>query len=513
VLRGLLVLGVIAIAGVVLLAPDHDAASRPVHHAVASHHRGISRASPVPHARVTLTAGAGVQVPRSFLGLSTEYSSLPMLESNTPVLARTLSLLKVPGDGPFVVRVGGDSADHTFWDPRLQRMPDWAYPLTPAWVRAASRLIDTARLRLILDLNLVTDSIAQAVTWAQAAERGLPRHSIVAFEIGNEPDLYSRWYWRALLAIPAGSPTVLPPALTPRMYAEDFSDYADALRHLVAGVPVAGPAIANPIRHRSWLAALVARARPDLSFLTAHRYPLSECARPGSPAFPTLARVLGDGTSEGLASDLAPVVGLAHRHGLALRLTELNSVTCGGRRRVSNAFATALWAPDALFALLRTGVSSVDIHVRTRTFNAAFTIDRRRGLVAHPLLYGMIMFAQALGNRPERLLATRTDAAPALDLKTWAVRDAGGGLRVLLIDKGRRPIDVAVRLPSTGDGVVSRLLAPSAAAVSGETFTGQWLGADGRWHGQRRPERIVPGPDGYAVRMPARSAALLSVAA
>ena len=52
--------------------------------------------------------------------------------------------------------------------------------------------------RLILDLILVTDSPPVAAQWARAAEAGLPARSIAGFEIGNEPDIYSRWYWLAI---------------------------------------------------------------------------------------------------------------------------------------------------------------------------------------------------------------------------------------------------------------------------------------------------------------------------
>ena len=45
---------------------------------------------------------------------------------------------------------------------------------------------------------------------------------------------------------------------------------------------------------------------------------------------------------------------LAHGAGLRFRLDEVNSVTCGGTRGVSDTFATALWAPDALLSLLGT---------------------------------------------------------------------------------------------------------------------------------------------------------------
>ncbi|MFL5863437.1 MAG: hypothetical protein ACJ780_22125, partial [Solirubrobacteraceae bacterium] len=58
-----------------------------------------------------------------------------------------------------------------------------------------------------------------------------PRHSIIAFEVGNEPDIYSRGDWRTVIAgrrfdgrLLAGPS--LPPVLTARDYVRDFRGYA-----------------------------------------------------------------------------------------------------------------------------------------------------------------------------------------------------------------------------------------------------------------------------------------------
>ncbi len=75
--------------------------------------------------------------------------------------------------------------------------------------------------------------------WAQAAEAGLPRGSILAFEIGNEPDIYSHADW---MAITAGRPYLgrtVPYALTPRDYIRDFLTYARALRQVAPQAPAA----------------------------------------------------------------------------------------------------------------------------------------------------------------------------------------------------------------------------------------------------------------------------------
>ena len=112
----------------------------------------------------------------------------------------------------------------------------------------------------------------------------------------------------------------------------------------------------------------------------------------------------------GVARSLAAVIGDAHRRaGLPFRLTEVNSVTCGGVTGVSNTFATALWAPDTLFELLRAGVDGVNVHVRTDAINAAFAFKRDE-LVARPLLYGLIDVPPCAGHRSQLCVGVQVRA-------------------------------------------------------------------------------------------------------
>jgi hypothetical protein len=255
----------------------------------------------------------------------------------------------------------------------------------------------------------------------------------------------------------------------------------------------------------------MASAHPRLGIVSGHVYPYSACSRRGATQ-PTIARVLSENASAGIAHRLRPAVVLAHRAGLPFRLTEINSVTCGGLAGVSDTFATALWAPDAMFELLRAGVSGVNVHVRARAINAAFSISRH-GLSAHPLYYGLMMFSRTLGPHahlaPVHVQFAHPRRAP--HLKVWAVRVGGRGLRVLIVDKSNRSTRVALRIPATGSASVQRLLAPSPGARSGVTLAGQTVGADGRWHGKRVTETISPGAHGYTVSVPQMSAAVVGV--
>jgi len=396
-----------------------------------------------PAAAVTVGPSArATPVPLSFLGISTEYWTVPVWTAHMPLLRRVFGLLEA--NGPLVLRIGGDSADHTFWAP-AKELPEWVFELTPAWLRQVSGMVRDTGASLILDLNLVTATPGNAARWARAAEATLPKESIVGFEIGNEPDIYSHGSWLSATGGGRGS-RALPRRITASGYARVYAAYAAALEKVDPGVPLLGPALAEPQTHVRWLSALTTGPHPGLTALTVHRYPYSQCSHRGSRTFPTIARVLSENATAGMASTVRQAKRLAAAAGIPLRLTEINSVTCGGRRGVSDTFATALWAPDALFELLRAGARSASLHVRANAINMAFELTRH-GFVAHPLFYGMTLFSRTLGADP-RLVPVRLTAPQASHLKAWAVRVRGGRLNVLLIDKGAGSARVTLRLPA-----------------------------------------------------------------
>jgi len=437
---------------------------------------GVKGASAVV---VISSSSSGMRVPRSFLGISTEYWALPLFERHSALLERVLSLVSVPGDGPLVLRVGGDSADSTFWDPSARRLPRWAFGLTRAWLAHTASLLRQTGARLILDLNLITNTPSSAAGVAAAARRALPRGSMLAFEIGNEPDLYSPAYWQETIARGGSRRLALPREISPDSYVQDYGAYARVLARVAPSTELAGPVTAYPGLDLAWISRLVAGPDPRLGFVSAHLYPYSACAARGSRDYPTIARLLSEDATAGLANLIGPAVGVAQRARRPLRLTELNSVTCGGVRGVSNSFATALWAPDALFELLDARVSGVNVHVRENAINGAFAF-RNRSVVARPLLYGLIMFARTLGPRAQ-VVNAQVSAARSLHLKVWAVRTAGGQLHVLLIDKGEHSANVRLELPAGGTATVQRLLAPSVGSTSGVTLNGQCLDQSGRY--------------------------------
>jgi Glycosyl hydrolase family 79 C-terminal beta domain len=518
-----LVVAALAASGIALAPPGQDGAtgtsSGPQHpaefasaHVTARPRAHAANPVQVPEAVLTISDASTTPVPRSYFGLSTEYWALPLFERNMPVLERVLSLLHVPGNGPLVLRIGGDSADHSFWMPKktTRRMPAWAFAVTPSFLTQLRTLVKRDPVKLIVDLNLVMDTPLTAAAWAHAAETSLPRGSIVGFEVGNEPDLYTRSYWLATIARSPLEARPLPVELTPDNYVDDFDAYAQVLGEGAPDVPLIGPAVAHPKLSLKWIKTLIADERPELGEVSAHLYPYSACVKhKSSSSYPTVARLLSWQAVDALAKDVKGAVAVAHDADLKFRLTELNSVTCGGKAGVSNTFATALWAPDALFTLMRAGADGVNLHVRAYAINAPFALTRR-GLTPRPLLYGLIMFARTLG-ADARLVRVHMSHPRSLNLSAWAVRVRGGRLHVLLIDKSDRTVRFDLHLPATGPATVQRLLAPSASSTAGETIDGQRLGPNGTWIGTRLTETIKPGAHGYVLTVPRRSAALVGV--
>jgi hypothetical protein len=477
---------------------------------------GAGRGSDDPPATVagaaTVTvypSATGATVPAGFVGLSLEYPAVPAYagtdaSSLDPVFVQLVRNL-APGQEP-VLRIGGDSADRTWWPTSaVQRPAGVTFAITHQWLAVTRSLAQTLGAHLILGVNLEADSSELASAEARALIDGVGSRSIRALELGNEPDLYAAfpWYRRA-----GNGVLGRPPGYDEASFIHDFAQFSSALPR----VALAGPSLSG----RSWTEGLgqFLAAQPQLGLVTLHRYPLQRClTRPSSPRYPTLARLLSPASSVGLADSFAPDVALARSHGLSLRIDELNTVSCGAVPAVSKSFASALWALDTLFELARVGVSGVNVHTFPgagyELFNVTHTGGSWRAAVA-PEYYGLLMFARATPPG-SRLVAVGASANGALH--TWATRARDGTVRVVLTNEGSNSRVLAVRIDGAdGRASLYRLTAPSASATSGVTLGGQSFGAEtgtGLLAGQSGSSSVTPADGRYVVSLPATSAALL----
>jgi hypothetical protein len=200
-----------------------------------------------------------------------------------------------------------------------------------------------------------------------------------------------------------------------------------------------------------------------------------------------------------------------------VRTDELNTVSCGADAPVSNTFASALWALDALFQMARVGVDGVNMHTFPGAGYELFSFTRSggrwRGSVA-PEYYGLLMFGRA-APAGSRLLSVSVTGAPAGELKVWATLAPDGRVRVVLINKLlSRSRNVTIRIPgASGAASVSLLQAPSIGATRGVTLGGQSFGRTtdtGKLGGRITADSAHPNGGMYAVSLPAGSAALVT---
>ncbi len=458
--------------------------------------------------------GAAVSrpLPSGFVGLSTQIKALEEYAGTNPdaVSPAFVHLLKdlAPDQSP-VLRLGGDSTDWSWWPVRgLRQPPGVKFTLTANWMDVAHALTAAVRGRLILGVDLEAGNRTVAAAEADAMVSRIGRSSIEALELGNEPELYGTfgWYRSATTGEPVpGRPRDYDPAAFQR----DYSSFAPHLPDVRLAGPSSGAA--------KWLTKLGSflDAEPRVRLVTVHAYPLKHCT---SSKVITSAQLLSEQSTHGLAASVAPYVAVAAAHHAPLRLDEINGISCGGFRGVSDTFTSALWVLDTLFELARTGVAGVNINTVPGGTNEILGPDAGgsgQTIRVHPEYYGMMMFAQA-APAASHLLKLATKTPPGV--KVWAARARDGVIHVVVINKRpARSQFVRVRVAGAhGTAQVERLRAPSLHSTAGVTIGGQSFGAEtatGVLAGPATHETATPSDGGYAVTVPAASATMLTIPA
>ena len=459
--------------------------------------------------RVGGPAAGAPAIPAGFTGLSFELTALDTYAGHSPTAINPVFeqlVRNIAQGGRPVLRLGGDSTDWSWYPvPGMARPPWVRYEIDPDWLNVLRAVAAGLEARLIVGINFEADSARIAGAEANAVIAGVGRKAIAALELGNEPELYSgfAWYQTAAGVGVKGRGA----GWDPSTYSRQFATVARQLPR----VPLAGPATGS----HNWIPSLGSflAANRSVKIATLHRYPLVRCT---PTTHVTAAQLLARSSSDGLAASVAPYVAVARRYGDALRIGEMNAVSCGGEPGLSNTFATALWAPDALFAMARAGVAGVNIHTTPGYVNQLFSFSQSpagawSGRVA-PLYYGLLLFAQA-APAGARILDVAGDRDPAL--RVWATRASDGSERVLLIDTGSASQTVKLAVAGLSSaGSLERLTAPGLSATSAITLGGQSFGpatATGKLAGTRTLSTVTPARGVYQLALAGDSAELLTV--
>ena len=460
---------------------------------------------------------SGQPLGAGFLGVSLEYSALHLYTGRDPRAVNPVLIQLVRALAPHqtpVLRIGGNSADTTWW-PKRGLIPPGAvkYTLTNGWLKTTGALASALGAKLIMGVNLAGGRPAVAAAEARAFLAAIGKRHIEALEVGNEPDVYGVFPWYRTRRGRVFYARAQNYSLTD--YINQFSRWRAALGR---STPVTGPAFAE----LNWLSGLSTfiKAEPGLKLLTIHRYPLHGCLTdPSAPGYPSIANLLSDQASSGMAQAVAPYVSGVHAAGLSFRVDEMNSAAvaaCIGRQGVSGTFASALWVLDVLFNLRSIGVDGVNIHSLPRAAYELFTFKHTASgweAFVHPEYYGMLLFAQAFPAGAQLLPVNVSASGP---LKVWATGGPGFPTRVVVINKDPNDAyQVELQVAGmSGLAQIERLEAPSASARSGVTLGRQTFGnktTTGRLAApQTQP--VLPVLGTYTFTVPAASAAMLSPA-
>lgn len=473
-------------------------------------------------------------VPRDFTGLSYESMQLEDSEFFSPTNHQLIHLFRQLGTG--VLRLGGNTAEFTYWSPNKDAKvpeipPDHAAPgnttqltaITPHAIDNLDRFLDAANWSCIYGLNLGIGS-AQSVADEAAYVAETLGAKLLYFQIGNEPNMFAHT------------------AQDGRRSTEwTFADYMPqwlAIAHAVLKrVPQArfgGPDGGALWRWKEWVGAfseeMPAQLPNALAAITTHYYPLGP---PQDPSM-TLERLLRRNPK--VDQWIAENMNAANEAHLPFRMTETNSCYNGGKPGLSNTLGSALWGGDYMLRLAHAGAVGINFHlggarqIRTSlsgklpgeavdtsavpaqdAYYSPITGSRAEGFCARPLYYGMLLAGQFAGhNLVSAELSSTIPNATAYAARTSADDAHDAEVRVAIFNKDMKQ-DLKLEIDPgfhTSHARTWVLVGPSVFATDNITLAGSTIRATDNWTPQR--EQTLEAKDGkFSLSVPAGTAILM----
>jgi Glycosyl hydrolase family 79 C-terminal beta domain len=461
--------------------------------------------------QLSVKVGGVSSAPRvapGYVGISTEVKNLLVYAGTSPADLDQpfLQLLRnlAPGSTP-ILRIAGDSTDWSWWPvPGMARPGGATYSLTPAWASVAKRVATAVHGKEIIGVNFEADSKRVATYEAQQLTSHIGAGQVEAFELGNEPELYSGFGW---YKNSAGEPVYgRPKSYDLSAYTSDWGSIASGL----SGFPVAGPSTGSA----AWLPDLSPFLSADhshLKLVTVHAYPLRHCSK---TTVNHPSDLLASASLGGLVSAVTPSVTDARHYGLPVRLDEINSVTCGGELGVTNSFAAALWALNLLPLLDRAGIVGVNFQTVPKTWQSMINASQSKTgwqVQVQPVYYGLATFAEAA---PAGSRFLQVSSPSISGMFEWATKATNGEVHVVLSNGTTTTRTLHVTVPGEhGNGVLALLKAPSIGSTGGVTIAGQTFSATtGSLTGTPNATQLKPSAGGvYSVTVPGSSAAVLTL--
>lgn len=462
---------------------------------------GLDHSSPTTSLRLTIRPDrTGNTIGPDFTGLSYESAQLGDPTFFAPNNTELIGLVRRLGKSG-VLRIGGNTSEYCYWTPKptaedmaaesapvnpsTGKHPDQVRRITPEAVRNLREFVDGTGWKLIYGLNMGTGTAEDAADEAAYVMK-LLGPKVVSFQLCNEPDLF---YHNGIRK----------PGYNFTDFAVEWQHFYKVIRERVPDAPFSGPDTAF---NNEWLVPFAQKFKDEVAFLSQHYY------AEGPPTDPsmTIERLLRPNPK--LVAEFA---GMAQTHrdtGLPFRLTETNSCYQGGKKGVSNTFASALWGAELMYQLATQGGIGINFHGGGYGWYTPIAGTQKAGFEARPIYYGMLMFAQAgAGQLVESHLDKKQpdDTVAAYSLKTDTAlktvvfnKSADHALRIA-VDPGQRA-ERAHALLLTG---------PALEATSDVMLGGASVSAHGDWSASSRMT-IASKHGAFTADLPAASAAVIT---
>jgi hypothetical protein len=424
----------------------------------------------------------------AFVGLSYEKSQLQsgFFRGNNAAAVAMFDLL-----GPSILRIGGNSVDRTVWQTydAGAPFPDAAVPsvITAADVDGLAAFTKAAGWRVLYGVNMKISSPGVAADEAAYASTSLGG-SLFGLEIGNECDLYT---------------TVVssPGTWSYAAFTADWNTFEAAMHGAAPTASFTGPASAG--NTRTWTVPFAKDEAPSITLLTQHYYVAN-----GQSDASTIDFLLQPHPS--LVTELQELADAATSNAIpgGYRMSECNSFYNGGAPNISDAYGTALWAIDFLFANAENGSSGVNFHGGGNGTGYTPIADQSGNVVgARPIFYGMLLFAK-MGQGT--MLGT-SGAPTTINFSAYAVAGAGSTTSVVLNNKDpattvHATVDVGVAITSAN---ALWLRGPSLDATTGVTLGSAAISPDGGF-APDPPTDVTSAGHTFTLDVPPASAVLVA---
>jgi len=388
-------------------------------------------------------------IPADFLGLGYEISTVSqrgLLSESNVEYVRLVRGLSPQG----VIRIGGNTSDYASWLPGGPAISSpKATIVDQRGIADLGSFLRATGWRLIWGFNLGRGSVEQAVDEAIAVSSSAGDR-LLAFEIGNEPDLF---------------PGVHRPANY--SYADYYAEYRrfkKAIRDELPQAPFAGPDV---IVRADWLEQFASAEASDIKLLTYHYYAEGPPDNPAS-TIETLMK-----PSPILPGLLGRLQAASRSAKVPYRICEANSCFGGGKPGVSDTMAAALWGLDFLFTLARFDAGGVNMetgmnHLGFLSWYTPIGVDKAGKFVAAPLYQGMRAFS--ITGRGD-LVQSTVDAAAGINVSAYATRSDRDSWLTIINKEASRDAQVRATCPGITKAGALRLIAPSLSSKEGVMLT------------------------------------------